>query len=67
MCQDPMSNLKEIAQWTILPEGYVPSDNDVICNWKRQNQDHGKTARSLLKCEKGTFHWLVPNFAGIKK
>ena len=31
-----------------LPEGFAPSEYDVICGWARQNFHHGKLSTSLV-------------------
>lgn len=32
--------MSSVDDYTMLPEGYVPKDEDVICSWARQNHSH---------------------------
>lgn len=32
--------MSSVDEYTMLPEGYVPKDEDVICSWARQNHSH---------------------------
>jgi len=32
--------MSSVDDYTMLPEGYIPKDEDVICSWARQNHSH---------------------------
>jgi len=32
--------MSSVDDYTMLPEGYIPKDEDIICSWARQNHSH---------------------------
>ena len=42
--------MSSIDEYTRLPEGYVPKDEDVICSWARQNVSRTCTVGPVQPC-----------------